>query len=126
MYLTKAHHGLDAWQVAMTLVTHVYAATRSFPREELYGLVTQVRRSAVSVPSNIAEGAGRTGPREFAKFLSISRGSLAELETQLLIAVALGYVRRDDVAFSLIDRVSRLLTGLQRSLRNAARLTADR
>src|SRR2546423_950482 len=99
MYLTKAHHGLDAWQVAMMLVTHVYAATRSFPREELYGLVTQVRRSAVSVPSNIAEGAGRTGPREFAKFLSISRGSLAELETRLLIAVTLGYMQRTDAAF---------------------------
>jgi four helix bundle protein len=101
----------------MALVRHVYQRTRAFPREEIYGLTSQVRRAAVSVPSNIAEGAARTGPKEFARFLSIARGSLAELETELLIAVDLGYLDRNDQAFLLMDRVARLLTGLHRSVR---------
>jgi four helix bundle protein len=100
----------------MALVKHVYQTTRAFPREEIYGLTSQVRRSAISIPSNIAEGAGRSGQKEFARFLSVARGSLSELETQLLIAVDLGYMPPGDPAFSLMVRVSRLLTGLQRSM----------
>jgi four helix bundle protein len=77
---------LIAWQKAMALVTAVYRATGNWPRDELYGFTSQVRRAAVSIPSNLAEGHGRTGPREFAHHVSVAYGSLCELETQVLIA----------------------------------------
>jgi four helix bundle protein len=100
----------------MTLVRMVYELTRLFPKEETYGLVSQLRRAAVSIPSNLAEGAGRDGHKEFVRFLSIARGSLSELETQLLIAVDLGYISPEHDAFILLDRVSRLTSGLHRKL----------
>lgn len=100
----------------MALVTVIYDITRQFPKEEVYGLTSQIRRTAVSVPSNIAEGAGRSGHREFAQFLSIARGSLSELETQLLIAANLGYIDTKHRAFELLERVSRLITGLHKKL----------
>ena len=112
----KPHHKLEAWKEAISLVTAVYDATSHFPTHELYGLTSQIRRSVVSIPSNVAEGAGRSGTREFAKFLSISRGSLSELETQLLIAVQLGYLPDDHAIFTLLERVSRLMTGLHRKM----------
>lgn len=102
----------------MALVRAVYEITRGFPAEETYGLASQLRRAAVSVPSNLAEGAGRDGRKEFLRFLSIARGSLSELETQLLIAVDLGYLPREHSAFSLLERVSQLITGLHRKLAN--------
>jgi len=82
----RVHHDLKAWQEAMSLVKMIYESTNSFPAEENFGLKSQIRRAAVSIPSNIAEGAARTGSKEFLQFLSISRGSLSEVETQLLIA----------------------------------------
>jgi len=101
----------------MTLVRMVYELTRLFPKEETYGLVSQLRRrAAVSIPSNLAEGAGRDGPREFVRFLSIARGSLSEMETQLLIAVDLGYLPPDHGAFSMMEKVSRLISGLHRKM----------
>ena len=100
----------------MALVRVVYDLTRGFPAEETYGLVSQLRRAAVSVPSNLAEGAGRDGQKEFVRFLSIARGSLSEMETQLLIAADLGYLPRGHSAFVLLERVSRLITGLHRKL----------
>ena len=102
--------------MAMALVRSVYEATRGFPREETYGLAIQLRRAAVSIPSNVAEGAGRDGHREFLRFLSIARGSLSELETQLLIAADLGYLPVEHSAFASLERVSRLLTGLHKKL----------
>jgi len=84
--------------------------------DETYGLASQLRRAAVSIPSNLAEGAGRDGHREFLRFLSIARGSLSELETQLLIAADLGYLPPEHQAFALLDRVSRLITGLHKRL----------
>lgn len=81
----RPHYNLEAWKESMALVKAVYQASQSFPKEEVYGLTSQIRRAAVSVPSNLAEGAARTGQRESAQFLSISRGSLSELETQLFI-----------------------------------------
>ena len=92
--VSESFRDLVAWQRAMTLVTQVYRATDTFPRREIYGLTNQVRRSAVSVASNIAEGKGRLSKREYVQFLSRARGSLCELETQLEIAVNLGYVAR--------------------------------
>ena len=100
----------------MALVRAVYEATKTFPSEEFYGLTAQIRRSAVSIPSNIAEGAARSSDREFAHYLSIAKGSLSELETQLLIAVDLGYLEQGHSILSQIEEVSALLFGLRRSI----------
>jgi four helix bundle protein len=102
----------------MALVKRVYEVTRTFPREEIYGLTAQMRRSAVSIPSNLAEGAARTGRKEFAQFLSIAKGSLSELETQLLISADLGYLDKNHEIFQSVEEVSRLLAGLHRSVTN--------
>ena len=87
----KAHHKLKVWQRSIDYVIEIYKLTEKFPKSELYGLTNQMRRSAVSIASNIAEGAGRSGKKEFKQFLSISQGSVAELETQLIISERLGY-----------------------------------
>jgi four helix bundle protein len=100
----------------MALVKCVYEVTRTFPREEIYGLTAQMRRAAVSIPSNLAEGAARTGRKEFAQFLSIAKGSLSELETQLLISAELGYLDHKHEVFQLAEEVSRLLSGLHKSV----------
>ncbi|MHB9119861.1 MAG: four helix bundle protein [Burkholderiales bacterium] len=114
----RPHHNLLAWKEAMSLVKSVYRASQNFPKEELYGLTSRMRRSAVSVPSNLAEGAARSGVKEFAQFLSIARGSLSELETQPLIAAELGYMEQSHEAFILLDKVSRLVTGLHKKMTN--------
>jgi len=88
----ESYRDLIAWQRAMRLVTGIYEGTRPFPRDELYGLTNQLRRAAVSVPSNIAEGQARFSRKEFHHFLSLARGSLVEIETQLIIAQNLGYL----------------------------------
>jgi len=93
--MAGAYTELRAWKQAVDLVLEVYRTTQQFPKTELYGLTNQIRRSAVSVPSNIAEGKGRSSDREFALFLSHARGSLLELETQLLIASKLGYTGKE-------------------------------
>jgi len=100
----------------MALVQLIYEATRDFPKEETYGLSAQIRRAAVSIPSNLAEGAGRNGQKEFLQYLGIVRGSLSELETQLLIAVDLGYLPNEHQAFAALERVSRFVTGLHKKL----------
>ena len=100
----------------MGLVKTVYEVTRGFLREEIYGLSQQMRRAAVSVPSNLAEGAARTSRKEFAQFISIAKGSLSELETQLLIAADLQYIDREGLIFPQVEKVSRLLAGLHKSL----------
>jgi four helix bundle protein len=110
----RPHYRLEAWKEAMALVKMVYTATQSFPKDELYGLTNQMRRAAVSIPSNIAEGAARSSKKEFVQFLSIARGSLSELETQLLISTDLGYLDGKHDVFAKIDRLSRLITGLQK------------
>ena len=114
----RPHYRLDAWKEAMALVSLAYRVSQEFPKEEIYGLTSQLRRSAVSVPSNIAEGAARHGSKEFAQFLSISMGSISELETQLLIAVDLGYLDKDSPIFEMLERVSKLVSGLHKSIRN--------
>ncbi|MDD4929070.1 MAG: four helix bundle protein [Gallionella sp.] len=112
----KPHEQLDAWKYSMWLVKAVYQMTSSFPLEERYGLAQQMRRAAVSIPSNIAEGAGRNGVKEYVQFIGIARGSLAELETQLQIAVMLGFTSDEHEAFELADRAGKLLTGLHKKL----------
>ena len=94
----KNYKDLIVWQKAMDLAAEIHRLTRSFPREELYGLTSQIRRAAVSVPSNIAEGQARQSTAEFRNFLSISQGSLAEVETQLLLAQRFQYLQPQDAA----------------------------
>jgi four helix bundle protein len=112
---------LRAWQESIVLVKEVYRCTSAFPRDELYGLTLQMRRCAISVPSNIAEGAGRGGSKEFLHYLAIARGSLSELETQVVIAKELGYL--DDVAAieQHMENCFGLLGGLINSLRPDAK-----
>ena len=100
---------LIVWQKAIALALDVYKLTRQFPKEELYVLTAQVRRAAISIPSNIAEGHARQG-REYASYLSIARGSAAEVETQLLIAVQLEYIKSEaiDVVLGLLTEVRRM------------------
>ena len=88
----RKHHELRVWQDGIAMVKLVYQVTANFPREELFGLTSQMRRSAVSVPANIAEGAARSTSKEFAQFLTIARGSLSELETLIVISRELGYM----------------------------------
>jgi four helix bundle protein len=90
--MSSSYRDLRVWQKSMDLAEHVYRMTESFPKAELYGLTSQVRRSAVSIPSNIAEGQGRTTKGEFRLFLGNSRGSLLELETQLMLASRMKYL----------------------------------
>ena len=108
---------LEAWRMAMGLVEEVYKGTRSFPKEELFGLTSQIRRAAVSIPSNIAEGASRVGSKEFLQFLHIARGSASELETQLLLAEKLGYLSATEDQMASLASVKRLINGLIRSLK---------
>lgn len=114
--MRRKHHDLKAWQKAMQLVKDVYAITASFPKEEIYGLTGQIRRAAVSVPSNIAEGAARTGSKEFLRFLSIARGSLSELETQIILAKELNFMKSNEELLEKINGVFALLGGLMKSL----------
>src|SRR6267154_1891441 len=110
---SRNYRDLIVWQKAMDLVENVYRASRVFPKDELYGLTSQIRRAAVSVPSNIAEGQGRGGDPEMVRFLRIAHGSLREVETQILIAQRLGYLDLEQ-AQSLIEQaaeVGRLLNG---------------
>jgi four helix bundle protein len=107
---------LIVWQKAMTMVTNVYESTQQFPREEIYGLTNQIRRAAVSIPSNIAEGQGRRTRGEFQQFLGIAKGSLAELETQILIAQNLKYIQQPEQLLERLQEVGRLLNGLINSL----------
>jgi four helix bundle protein len=110
-----------AWQASIELVKEVYAMTAGFPKEEIYGLTSQMRRAAISVPSNIAEGAARSGTREFVQFLGVARGSLSELETQLHISRELGYASTTVNVEKRIEEIFRMLSGLTDALRNRQR-----
>ena len=110
---------LIAWQKAVDFVTAVYKVSATFPRFELYGLAGQMRRAAVSVPSNIAEGQGRNSCREFGQFLAIAYGSLSEVETQLVIAERLAYIKPPELNEILKQsaEVGRLINGLAHSIK---------
>ena len=109
---------LIVWKKAIDLVIEVYKLTDNFPNNEQFGLTSQIRRAAVSVPSNIAEGAGRRSSKEFEHFLSISLGSCFELETQIIISQELKYINSDNcnVFEQLISEVQKMIRGLQKSL----------
>jgi len=110
--MKRAHHDLQVWQLGMQLVKGVYELTATFPDSEKYGLCSQMQRAAVSVPSNIAEGAARSGKRELMHFLSIARGSLCELETQVMIGHELGFIDNDQAMMALINELFAKLNGL--------------
>jgi len=112
------YRDLVVWQKSMDLVELIYNLTRDWPREELYGLTSQIRRASVSIPSNIAEGQGRASTKEFMHHLSMARGSLLEVETQVLLAQRLDYLS-EPVATKLLSSIAeigRLINGLTRSL----------
>ena len=109
----------------MALVEIVYRATASFPKAEFFGLVNQIRRCAISVPSNIAEGAARNSTREWVQFLGISCGSLSELETQLELATRLGYLGADTDAIRQTNRVGRIVRALRNALRQKVTNKSD-
>jgi four helix bundle protein len=110
------HKDLDVWNEGMTLARELYVLTSKFPKEGLYGLTAQIKRAAISVPSNIAEGAARSSDKEFVQFLHISLGSLAELETQILLAKDLGMLE-DLQSLARIEHARKLLIGLIKYLK---------
>jgi four helix bundle protein len=112
------YRDLKVWQAAMQLAGDVYRLSAQFPKHETYGLASQLQRSAVSLPSNIAEGQGRNSRKEFHHFLGIALGSLAELETQLFLAQNFGYLTETEISPALqnADEIGKMLKGLQKSL----------
>jgi four helix bundle protein len=110
------------WQKGMLLAKGIYGLTGRFPADERFGLVSQMRRAAVSVPSNIAEGQARHGTGEFLQFLSHASGSLAELETQLLLSIELGYCKKPDVdaVCGLIEELQKMIAAIRRSLEQSS------
>src|SRR5262245_24594591 len=116
----RTHRDLVTWQESMNLAEMIYSATARFPVTERFGLSLQMRRAAVSIVSNISEGAARSSVREFARFLEIARGSLAELDAQLNLAARLGFLQPGSPVFLQCDRCGRLLTALTASIRNKA------
>lgn len=117
---TRHFRDLQVWQRSVTLARNVYAATEGFPRRELFGLSSQIRRAAVSIPSNIAEGRGRMTDRSFAVFLSQARGSLCELQTQVELAGYLGFVdkSRNDAIIAEASEIASMIHGLLATLRS--------
>lgn len=116
--MIKSYRDLQVWQDAMALIEAVYVLTKDFPSDERFGLTTQLRRASVSVASNIAEGHARSSTRDFLRFIAISAGSLAEVETQLEIAMRLGFAEATRVNALLLtcDRLGKMLRGLSKSL----------
>lgn len=117
--MEKPHKKLDAWKLGIELVIDVYRLTKSFPGDERYSLSSQMRRAAVSVPSNLAEGAARNTKREFVNFLHIAQGSLSELDTHLEVVARLGYASTDKVEEidARLNRIDKLVTGLIKALK---------
>ena len=115
----KKFKGLKIWQEGIEIVTNVYQLTSGFPEEEKFGLVSQIRRSAVSIPSNIAEGYGRNSDSELSRFLNISRGSSYELETQLIISFNLGYISSEqlEIIARMLDIIQGGITNFQKKLK---------
>lgn len=106
------HKELDVWKKAIDFVIEIYKTSDVFPKTEAYGLTNQLRRAVVSVPSNIAEGAARRSDKEFIHFLYVALGSLSEVETQIIIAKKLGYIKKDEKVLDHLQTVRKMLTGL--------------
>lgn len=117
--MIKSYRDLDVWKRSIVIVKKVYLVTKSFPKEEFYGLVSQIRRCAISIPSNIAEGQARQHTNEFIQFLYIALGSCAELETQIIIALELKYIdaKMELELLEEISQIGKMIRGLVKSLR---------
>jgi four helix bundle protein len=111
------HKDLEVWKKSMDLVEDVYKLMKQLPENEKYGLISQIKRSSISIPSNIAEGAARGSTKEFIRFLDIASGSLSELETQLLLLERLGFCRTEENLREEIETIGKMLYGLRVSLR---------
>ena len=116
----RNHKDLEVWKLSIDLVDAVYRMSKTFPPEELYGLVSQMRRAAVSIPSNIAEGAARASKKEFTQFLYMALGSVTELETQTIISKRLGYIDQEGELLHQTETARRLLLGLIKYLKKKA------
>jgi four helix bundle protein len=116
---SRQHRKLDVWKLSMEFVREIYKVTESFPKSEVYGLTSQMRRSAVSIPSNLAEGAARKGAKEFDQFLNIAQGSISELDTQIELALMVNYVDKKihEDLMGKLNTISKMLFGLSRSLK---------
>jgi four helix bundle protein len=116
--MIKDFKDLIVWQKAMDAVLLVYKLVKKLPKEEMYALSDQMRRAAVSIPSNIAEGQARNSDKEFAQFLAIAKGSKAELETQLLLCVTIGYLTEQDIqdVVEILQEVAKIINALQNKL----------
>ena len=117
-YKSRSYRDLEVWKLSIDFVKKVYQVTHYFPDSEKFGLINQIRRAAVSIPSNIAEGQGRNSTKEFKQFLAIGLGSLAELETQLIIAKEIEYLTQNglDALLSPLDRIRKMIKGLSKGL----------
>ncbi len=121
--MIRSYKDLDIWKKGVGLVKDIYLITREFPKSETHALVDQIRRAAISIPSNIAEGHTRQHRKEFRQFLFVALGSLAELETQLIIAAKLGYLEKEKLSQSLseMDTIGKMTRGLIKKLQNGVR-----
>jgi len=115
----RPHENLEVWKNSVDLVVEIYECTKSFPAEERFGLISQIRRAAVSIPANIAEGAARQSDKEFYHFLSIAQGSASELETELLIARRLNYIDLEGYrkTYEEINTIARMIIGLSQKVK---------
>ena len=114
----RGHKDLEVWKISVDLAVDIYKMTKNFPKEETYGLISQMRRSAVSIPSNIAEGAARKHKKEFVQFLYIGLGSLSEAETQIILAERLEYISDTSELYEKISSIKKMLNGLIAHLEN--------
>ncbi len=116
--VVRSYRDLQVWQKSRILVSDIYKLSSAFPKEEMYGLTSQMRRAAISIPSNIAEGSSKGSTREYLRFLSIAYGSLCELETQLYLAQDLGFIAPDAINLILekTNEIGRMINGLSRAL----------
>jgi four helix bundle protein len=119
MVMGKGFEDLEVWKLSVQLSTDIYKITESFPKTEQFGLTNQIRRSVVSIPSNLAEGSAKNSKPEFARFISMSQGSNAELKTQLIIAKNIGFLQESDYInlIEKIDSIARMLKALRNSIK---------
>jgi four helix bundle protein len=117
----KTHRDLNVWNNSINLVTQIYKITKDFPKNEIFGITSQIRRAAVSIPSNIAEGAARNSKKEFNNFLSIALGSASELETQIIISKNLNYlsIANSESLISQLTTIQKMIMGLMKSIKSS-------